>query len=50
MGGVANMFPKRADAEQIIRHVAKRLDAADGEPAPHYPSGIRSEGAVDARM
>jgi predicted RNA-binding Zn-ribbon protein involved in translation (DUF1610 family) len=39
IGGVANVFPTRADVEQFVRHVTERLDAADDEGASRFSSG-----------
>jgi hypothetical protein len=50
IGGVANVFPKRADAEQFIRRFTERLDAADVEAAPHSSSGSTYDDATGPRM
>lgn len=50
IGGVANVFPKRADVERFVRQVMERLDSADDRGNSCSSSGSSSDDAGDPRM
>jgi hypothetical protein len=50
IGGVANVFPKRADVEHFVRQVMERLDSADDKGESRSSSGNGSADAVDPRI
>jgi predicted RNA-binding Zn-ribbon protein involved in translation (DUF1610 family) len=50
IGGVANVFPKRTDAEQFVRQVMERLDSTGDEGESCSSSGNGSHDAGDPRM
>ena len=49
IGGVANVFPKRADVERFVAEVNDRVDATTGAEMPCSPCCVDSDGATDPR-